>query len=76
MRRVLAVLILIAVTVSLTACKGPEPVSLDELLSYNNIIAHIRASDVESIPKGLTYREIITRLGKSRDVGSGLHVAQ
>lgn len=76
MRRVVAVLILIAVAVSLTACKGPETVSFDELFSPYNAVGHVRASDVESIPKGMTYRKIITRLGATRDVGSGLHVAQ
>jgi hypothetical protein len=75
MRRAVAIMALIAVTVSLTACKGPEPMTFEELLSYDSAIAHVRASDVESLPKGMTYREIITRLGATRDVGSGLHVA-
>ncbi|MFA4932262.1 MAG: DUF3221 domain-containing protein [Caldisericia bacterium] len=75
MRRLVAVLTLIAVAVSLVACKGPGPVSLEELLSYDHAVGHVRASDVESIPKGMTYREIITRLGTTRDVGSGLHIA-
>jgi hypothetical protein len=75
MTRAVAIMALIAVTVSLTACKGPEPMTFEELLSYDNAIAHVRASAVESLPKGMTYREIITRLGATRDVGSGLHVA-
>ena len=75
MKKVVAVLILIVVAVSLTACKGREPVSFEELLSPYNAIGHVRARDVESIPKGTTYREIITRLGATRDLGSGLHVA-
>ncbi|MCX6097072.1 MAG: DUF3221 domain-containing protein [Caldiserica bacterium] len=75
MRRAVAIMALIAVTVSLTACKGPEPMTFEELLSYDNAIAHVRASDVESLSKGMSYREIVTRLGATRDVGSGLHVA-
>jgi hypothetical protein len=75
MKRVMAVLILIVVAISLTACKGREPASFEELLSPYNAIGHVRARDIESIPKGTTYREIITRLGATRDVGSGLHVA-
>ncbi|HZL82352.1 MAG TPA: hypothetical protein VFB98_02565 [Candidatus Deferrimicrobium sp.] len=75
MKKVVAVLILIVVAVSLTACKGREPVSFEELLSPYNAIGHVRARDVESIPKGTTYREIITRLGATQDLGSGLHVA-
>jgi len=66
---------LIVIAVSLTACKGPEPMTFAELLRYDNPIAHVRASDVESITKGTTYRQIITRLGATQDVGSGLHVA-
>jgi len=75
MKKVVAVLILIVVVVSLTACKGREPVSFEELLSPYNAVGHVRARDVESISKGTTYREIITRLGATRDLGSGLHVA-
>jgi len=75
MKRVMAVLILIVVAVSLTACKGPDPVSFEELLSPYNAIGHVRARDVESITRGMTYRQIITRLGATRDLGSGLHVA-
>ena len=75
MKKVVAVLILIVVAVSLTACKGSDPVSFEELLSPYNAIGHVRACDLESIPKGTTYREIITRLGATRDLGSGLHVA-
>jgi hypothetical protein len=75
MKKVVVVLILIVVAVSLTACKGPDPVSFEELLSPYNAIGHVRARDVESIPKGTTYREIITRLGATQDLGSGLHVA-
>jgi len=76
MRRVMAIMALIAVAVSLTACSGPEPVSFEELFSPYNPVGHVRTSDVESIRMGTTYREIITRLGATRDVGSGLHVAQ
>jgi len=76
MRRIVAVLALIAVAVSLTACRGPETVTFEELFSPYNAVAHVRAHDVESIPQGMTYTEIITRLGATRDVGSGLHIAQ
>lgn len=77
MRRIIVVvLVLIAVAVSLTACKSPEPVSFEELLSFDNAVGQVRASDVESIPKGMTYGKIIVRLGTTKDVGSGLHVAQ
>lgn len=75
MRRVVAVLILIAVAVSLTACKSPGTVSFDELFSPYNAVGHVRARDVESIPKGMTYRKMIARLGTTKDVSSGLHVA-
>jgi hypothetical protein len=76
MRKVMVVLILIAVAVSLTACKGPEPVSFEELLSPYNAVGHVRASDLESIPNRMTYRKMIARLGITKDVGSGLYVAQ
>jgi len=75
MRKVMVVLILIVVAVSLAACRGPEPMTFEELLSPYNTVGHVRACDLESIPKGTTYREIITRLGATRDLGSGLHVA-
>jgi len=75
MRRVVAVLVLLAVAVSLTACKSSGTVSFDELVSPYNAVGHVRTSDVESIGKGMTYRKIVARLGKTRDVGSGLHVA-
>ena len=76
MRKVMVVLILILVAVSFSACKGPEPVSFEELLPYDNAIAHVRASDIVGIQAGTTYREILTRLGATRDMGSGLHIAQ
>jgi len=50
-------------------------VSFEELFSPYNAVGHVRASDVESIPKGITYRKMVARLGTTRDVGSGLHVA-
>jgi len=75
MKKVIVVLILIVVAVSLTACKGREPVSFEELLSPYNDIGHVRARDVESITRGMTYRQIITRLGATHDMGSGLHIA-
>jgi hypothetical protein len=76
MRRAVVIMALIAIAFSLTACRGLEPVSFEELFSPYNPVGHIRTSDVESIQMGTTYREIITRLGATRDVGSGLHVAQ
>jgi len=76
MRRIVAVLALIAVAVSLTACRGPETVTFEELFSPYNAVGYVRAHDVESIPQGMMYTEIITRLGATRDVGSGLHIAQ
>ena len=75
MRRAIAVVALIAVVVSLAACKGLEPMTFEEWFRYDNPVAGVRASDVESKTKGMTYRQIITRLGATRDVGSGLHVA-
>ena len=76
MRRVVAIMALIAVAVSLTACKRPEPMIFEELFSPYNPVGHVRTSDVESIRKGMTYQEILTRLGATRDVGSGLYVAE
>jgi hypothetical protein len=76
MRRIVVVLALIVVAVSLTTCRRPNTVSFEELLSYDNAIAHVRRSDVESIQAGTTYRKILTRLGATRDTGSGLHIAQ
>jgi hypothetical protein len=75
-RAVAAIMALIAIAVSLTACRGPEPMSFEELFSPYNPVGHVRTSDVESIRKGITYREILTRLGATRDTGSGLHIAQ
>jgi hypothetical protein len=75
MRRAVAIMALIAIAVSLTACKGPEPVIFEELLRYDNPVGYINTRDVESIKKGTTYGVIIRRLGPTHDVGSGLHVA-
>jgi hypothetical protein len=76
MRRAVVIMALIAIAFSLTACKGPEPVSFEELFSPYNPVGHVRTSDVESVRMGTTYREILTLLGATRDVGSGLYVAQ
>jgi hypothetical protein len=76
MRRIVAVVALIAVAVSLTACKSSGNVSFEELLSPYNAVGRVRASDVESIPNRMTYRKMIARLGTTKDVGSGLCVAQ
>jgi hypothetical protein len=75
MRRIVAVLTLMVVVISLTSCKSSGAVSFEKLLSPYNVVGHVHASDVESLRKGMTYREIVTRLGITKDVGSGLHVA-
>lgn len=75
MRRVVVVLMLIAILVTLTACKSSGTMIFEELFRYDNPVGYINSRDVESIRKGTTYAEIIRQLGLTHDVGSGLHVA-
>jgi hypothetical protein len=74
-RAVVAVLVLIAVAASLAGCSSRSAVNFDEALLWNNPVGHVSTRDVESIRKGMTYREIIARLGPTKDTGSGLHIA-
>jgi hypothetical protein len=74
-RTVVAALILIAVSMTLAGCSKTGTVSFDKALLWDNPVGHVSTRDVESITKGMTYREIIERLGPTKDIGSGLHIA-
>jgi hypothetical protein len=74
-RAVVAVLVLIVVAAVLTGCKSAGTVSFDKALLWDNPVGHVSTGGVESIKKGMTYREIIERLGPTKDIGSGLHIA-
>ena len=50
-------------------------ISDEELVSIYNDVAEVSREDVLKIESGMTYRQIITALGPTQDVGSGLHVA-
>jgi hypothetical protein len=74
-RAVVAVLVLIVVAAVLTGCKSAGTVSFDKAFLWNNPVGHVTTRDVESITKEMTYREVIGRLGSTKDTGSGLHIA-
>lgn len=49
--------------------------SSDLSFSYYDI-ARVTSSNIREIKKGMTYEDIITKLGKTRDIGSGAYVMQ
>jgi hypothetical protein len=48
---------------------------MEDALRWDNPIRYVTSDDIRGITKGMTYGAIVTRLGPTRDVGSGLHVA-
>ncbi|MDD5018018.1 MAG: hypothetical protein PHO15_07985 [Eubacteriales bacterium] len=73
MKKILMLSALVFVTVLFAAgCAG----AAGELVSSDYDIAHITGDSVLQIEKGMTYEEIFTTLGKTRDAGVGMHVAQ
>lgn len=74
-RRMVIALVLVAALVTMVGCRSASPLSMEEALRWDNPVGYVTSDEVRSIRKGMTYADIITRLGPSRDVGSGLHVA-
>ena len=64
----------LAIMLLLAGC-GAAQISDEELVSIYNDVAEVSREDVLKIESGMTYRQIITALGPTQDVGSGLHVA-
>ncbi|MGV8979765.1 hypothetical protein [Clostridium sp.] len=76
--------LLIAITfIGLTGCikGGADEVALrqkyetENLINVSNNIGKVKESTVKEIKVGMTFEEIIKKLGKSKDIGSGLYVA-
>ncbi len=76
MKRLTAVVVLMVIALSLTACNSSGAPDFYEVLSPYNAVGHVSTRDVEGIDRGTVYRQIIAKLGATRDVGSGLHVAR
>lgn len=49
---------------------------IGEFCSPNNDIGKVTSNSVSEIEKDMTYKEIIMKLGKTKDIGSGLYIAQ
>lgn len=76
MRRTACLLVVAAaVVVMLAGCRTDGKVNMEEALRWDNPIRYVTSGDVRGITKGMTYAAIVARLGPTRDVGSGLHVA-
>lgn len=45
------------------------------LLDYNNPVNSVTKEKILQLDTGLTYEEILKKLGPTKDIGSGLHVA-
>jgi len=74
-RMVLAALASAALVVMLAGCHTPVKLNMEDTLRWDNPIRYTTSDDVRGITTGMTYAAIIARLGPTRDVGSGLHVA-
>ncbi|MFZ2413668.1 MAG: hypothetical protein WAW16_05555 [Candidatus Cryosericum sp.] len=76
MRRiVLVVMALAGVVIMLAGCNATRKANMEEALRWDNPVGYVTTNDVRRITKGMTYADIITWLGPTRDIGSGLHVA-
>lgn len=73
MKRVITAAAL-AIMLLLAGC-GAAQLSDEELVSIYNDVAKVSREDVLKIESGMTYRQILTALGPTQDVGSGVHVA-
>ncbi|MHB8070402.1 MAG: hypothetical protein ACYDHF_00420 [Candidatus Cryosericum sp.] len=74
-RNMIMSVVLVAVLATLVGCKSTSSLSMEEALRWDNPVGYVTSDEVRSIKKGMTYAEIIQRLGPTRDIGSGLHVA-
>jgi hypothetical protein len=80
---IITVLLIASTFIGLTGCikGGADEVALrqkyetENLINASNDIGKVKKATVKEIKKGATFEEIIKLLGKTRDVGSGLHVA-
>ncbi|HWQ21486.1 MAG TPA: hypothetical protein VN478_02015 [Clostridia bacterium] len=76
MRRiVLVVMILAGIVIMLAGCNTTRKANMEESLRWDNPVGYVTSNDVKQVTKGMTYADIITQLGPTRDIGSGLHVA-
>ena len=57
---------------ALTAC---GKASVDDLISHQNSVSSVSRANIEEIEAGMTYGDILKKLGATQDVGSGMHVA-
>ena len=73
MRRI--ALVALAIVITLTGCRATSKFNMEDALRWDNPIGYVTRGDISDITKGMTYAAIIERLGPTRDVGSGLHVA-
>lgn len=81
--RIITILLIVITFIGLTGCikGGADEVALrqkyetEKLINASNDIGKVKEAAVKEIKKGMTFEEIIKKLGKTRDVGSGLHVA-
>ena len=73
MKKVITAAALIALLL-LAGC-GAAQISDEELVSIYNDVAKVSREDVLKIESVMTYRQVITALGPTQDVGSGLYVA-
>jgi hypothetical protein len=71
----LAALALAVVVAMLAGCRTPVKRNMEDALRWDNAVGYITSAEIGSITKGMTYADIITRLGPTCDIGSGLHVA-
>lgn len=86
--RIIKVLLIAITFIGLTGCiKGgddevamrqkyeKEKYEIENLINASNDIGKVKKATVKELKEGMTFEEIIKQLGKTRDVGSGLHVA-
>lgn len=69
----LAIGAFIAVT---TVFSNIKTKTINNLVTSDNKVASITKTELLSIKEGTTYADIFKKLGKTKDVGSGLHVAE
>ncbi len=74
-RPVIMILGLMAALAMLAGCRRTSHLSQEQAQPSDNPVGYVTTRDIDSITKGMTYADIITRLGPTHDVGSGLHVA-
>ena len=70
-KRLMMFVLILAMALAGTAC-GRET----DLISPDNDIASVSSDSVMKIEKGMTFEDIFLLLGKTKDMGSGMYVAQ